>query len=120
MAMQYINDLLTDTITREMIETEFRGSVTEDGGKLYALGRKDEAAIRAWAERIAPQPTETPVPAQPQALATEPQVRYIMSLLNRGAHEEGGFMNGPTTEDGVRKLSKAAASSYITSLKGEY
>lgn len=55
-------------------------------------------------------------------LATERQVDYIMQLL---AHREysgegGGFYYGPTDRAGVEMMSKLEASSYITSLKGDY
>lgn len=53
-------------------------------------------------------------------LATPRQVEFIMDLIHRGAHEEGGFMTGPTTRDEVAKMSRQAASGYITSLQGRY
>ena len=54
--------------------------------------------------------------------ATDRQVSYILSLLGSRTRsgEEGGFMSGPTTAAGVRKLTRQQASTYITSLKGQY
>ncbi|MFE9850287.1 hypothetical protein ACFYPN_15955 [Streptomyces sp. NPDC005576] len=52
-------------------------------------------------------------------LATPRQVAYILNLLIE--HPGGGFVFGyPTTAAGIEELSKAQASRYITSLKGEY
>ena len=62
----------------------------------------------------------TPMPATP---ATERQVAYIMDLLaarDRGDIDGGGWMYGPTDRAGVERMSKAEASAYIGSLKGEY
>lgn len=58
--------------------------------------------------------------AEKGPLATPRQIDYIMTLLSQGRHHEGGFYNGPTTIEGIRKMSKAAASAYITSLTGNY
>ncbi len=54
--------------------------------------------------------------------ASAAQVDYIMSLLrSRSASGEGGgFFNGPTDRAAVARLTKADASAYITSLKGDY
>ena len=57
------------------------------------------------------------LPVEP---ATARQVAYIMSMIDAGAHEEGGFYRGPTTLAEVSRMSKREASTYITSLKGEY
>ena len=55
-------------------------------------------------------------------LATERQVSTIISLLKarRISGEEGGFMSGPTDTAAIRKMTRAQASAYITSLKGAY
>lgn len=55
-------------------------------------------------------------------LATPRQVDYILQLLayRERTGEGGGFMYGPTDRAGVEEMSKADASMYITSLKGDY
>ncbi len=66
--------------------------------------------------------TEEAAPAAAAPLATAKQIDYIMSLLAGRARtgEEGGFMTGPTTREGVAKMTRTAASNYISSLKGGY
>jgi hypothetical protein len=61
-------------------------------------------------------------PPTPGNAATPAQVDYIMSLLARRIEtgEGGGFFQGPTTRESVQQLTKADASNYIKSLKGEY
>lgn len=55
-------------------------------------------------------------------LATPRQVEYILQLLaaRERSGEGGGFFSGPTDRAGVETLSKGEASTYITSLKGDY
>lgn len=56
-------------------------------------------------------------------LATPRQVDFVLRLLaeREWSGEGGGFVvGGPTTAAGVEELTKAEASRYITSLKGEY
>ncbi|MFB8443616.1 hypothetical protein ACFC7A_31680 [Streptomyces niveus] len=60
--------------------------------------------------------------AEKGELATERQVDYIVQLLAARARsgEGGGFMTGPTGRADIELMSKAEASLYITSLKGDY
>lgn len=55
-------------------------------------------------------------------LATPRQVEYILQLLARRERsgEGGGFFSGPTDRASLEEMSKIDASSYITSLKGDY
>jgi hypothetical protein len=55
-------------------------------------------------------------------LATPRQVDFILKLLARRERtgEGGGFFYGPTDSAGIEEMSKADASTYITSLKGDY
>jgi hypothetical protein len=55
-------------------------------------------------------------------LATPKQVDYILQLLARRERtgEGGGFFYGPTDRAGIEEMSKVDASTYITSLKGDY
>lgn len=96
------------------------GAVTEDGGRYYAASRRVESAVYNLFYAI-PAPT-APAPAAQAAapLASERQVSYIMSLIHRGAHHEGGFFSGPTTLAGVQSLTRSEASTYIDSLTGRY
>ena len=54
-----------------------------------------------------------------EKLATNAQIDYIMSLIAKGAHEEGGYIDGPVTRAGVAAMTSRAASAYIDSLRGE-
>lgn len=55
-------------------------------------------------------------------LATPRQVEYIEQLvaIRQRSGEGGGFFLGPTDRAGIEELSKAEASLYIDSLKGNY
>lgn len=55
-----------------------------------------------------------------QPLATPRQIAFIQKLLGEGRHLEGGFYAGPTSMEGLVKMSKADASTYIDSLLGKY
>ena len=77
-----------------------------------AAARKAEKAEKSAATK-APAPTAVD-------LATPRQVEYIMALIDRGAHEEGGFYSGPTTREKVAMMDRKSASLYIDSLKGSY
>lgn len=59
---------------------------------------------------------------QKGTLATPRQVDYILQLLARRERtgEGGGFFYGPTGREAIEEMSKADASTYITSLKGDY
>lgn len=128
MSIQHLSYLTREYgITTDEIVTLTEGmglvAYVEDG-VAYAYTRKDadkveqvirlDALEKAAADRVAA--------GQPAELATERQVDYIMSLIaHRAAYGEAdGFMAGPTTHEAIAKLSKAQASAYITSLKGQY
>ena len=83
-----------------------------------AAARKAAKVEKAAATAKAPAQTD----AAPTAanLATPRQVEYIMALIARGAHEEGGFYSGPTTREKVAMMDRKSASLYIDSLKGNY
>lgn len=55
-------------------------------------------------------------------LATERQIAYILDLIERRRRDgdDSGFMTGPTDREGIAALTRDEASTYITSLKGEY
>ncbi|WP_103512938.1 helix-turn-helix domain-containing protein [Streptomyces sp. SM13] len=91
--------------------------------RIQAQAEKDviagaEAAVReARAEQLAT------IRATKGELATPRQVDFILQLLaeRKWSGEGGGFVvGGPTTAAGIEELTKAEASRYITSLKGDY
>ena len=83
-----------------------------------AAARKAAKVEKAAATTKAPAETVTAPTAVD--LATPRQVEYIMALIARGAREEGGFYNGPTTREKVAMMDRKSASLYIDSLKGNY
>ncbi|MGW3383314.1 helix-turn-helix domain-containing protein [Streptomyces albogriseolus] len=76
-----------------------------------------EATVRAAREAQLAEAHRTKGP-----LATPRQVDFILQLLARRERtgEGGGFFYGPTDRAGIEEMSKADASTYITSLKGDY
>ncbi|MCX5202505.1 hypothetical protein OG897_13735 [Streptomyces sp. NBC_00237] len=68
------------------------------------------------------EPVTPPVSTPSTEMATERQVAYILSLLDqrRRSGEGGGFFQGPTNRQGVERLTRAEATTYIRSLKGDY
>jgi hypothetical protein len=76
-----------------------------------------EATVREAREKQLAEARRTKGP-----LATPRQVDFILQLLDRREYngEGGGFFYGPTDRAGIEMLSKAEASTYITSLKGDY
>lgn len=95
---------------------------TIDG--LFVSGRRDyervEAAAAKWARAMNPTPAR-PAASAGAPLATERQVSYILTILARGAGDEGGYISGgPTTRDQIARLTRRQASDYIDSLTGRY
>ncbi|MBD0743619.1 hypothetical protein [Streptomyces sp. CBMA152] len=84
----------------------------------------EKDAIEAAEEAVREARREQLAEAQRQkgALATPRQVDYIVQLLavRERTGEGGGFFIGPKDRAGIELLSKAEASSYSTSLKGDY
>ena len=87
-----------------------------------AAARKAAKATKAATTKAATTkaPAETTTAPTAGNLATPRQVEYIMTLIARGAHEEGGFYSGPTTREKVAMMDRKSASLYIDSLKGNY
>ena len=79
-----------------------------------ALDDRLVADVKAGLQR-----NSAPRAAAEEELATPAQVEFIMSLLSKGAHEEGGYIDGPVTHAGVAAMGRRAASAYIDSLRGE-
>ncbi|WP_333757977.1 hypothetical protein [Streptomyces sp. ISBFB 2968] len=90
--------------------------------RIRAKAEQDAIAAAETAVREARKAQLTEARQQKGPLATPRQVDYILSLLStrRETGEGGGFFTGPTDRAGIETLSKREASSYITSLKGDY
>ncbi|MFF8589999.1 hypothetical protein ACF061_00925 [Streptomyces sp. NPDC015220] len=97
----------------------------------HAAGAPDRIAKKAEADAIAAAEATVREAREAQLkearrqkgpLATPKQVDYILTLLARRERtgEGGGFFYGPTDRAGLELLSRSDASSYITSLKGDY
>ncbi|MFJ6667399.1 hypothetical protein [Streptomyces sp. NPDC091383] len=89
------------------------------------IAKKAEADAIAAAEAAVREAREAQLEEarrQKGALATPRQIDYIIQLLARRERtgEGGGFFYGPTDRAGIEEMSKADASTYITSLKGDY
>ena len=94
-------------------------------GSAQRIQKKAEQDAIEAAEAAVREARETQlaeVRAKKGELATPKQVDYILTLLARREHsgEGGGFFSGPTDRAGLEELSKREASTYITSLKGDY
>lgn len=94
-----------------------RAELEEERIAKRAAARKAEKATKAATTKA---PAETATAPTAVNLATPRQVEYIMALIDRGAHEEGGFYSGPTTSEKVAMMDRKSASLYIDSLKGSY
>ena len=86
--------------------------------------RGDQAKFLAYyegkIEALDRQAEEKAAGKEEQPLATPRQIAFIQKLIGEGRHLEGGFYAGPTTMEGLVKLSKTDASVYIDSLLGKY
>ena len=122
-----------DITTDEIVAVAGKLVAFVEQGVAYAFSRKDSDRIDALvaqyvadrdAKAAAEAATETVAAEAPEATATASQVDYIMTLLDRrqrdGLADVVGFTTGPTTRQGVARMTRRAASAYIDSLKGEY
>ena len=93
-----------------------------EAAKAAQVARDERTAAKAkeQAAEAAAEAERKALAAEKGPLATPRQVDYIWSLICQGRHEEGGFYNGPTTLDGIRRMTKASASIYINSLTDNY
>ena len=86
-----------------------RAELEEERIAKRAAARKAAKAEKAAATTKAPaETTTTPTAVN---LATPRQVEYIMALIDRGAHEEGGFYSGPTTREKVAMMDQIGRAS---------
>lgn len=106
-----------------MSGTRYHETEADAEAAAHALQARDDAHA---ARKTAEAPTKVVEVAEEiirdaaADLATPRQVDYIMSLIARGAHLEGGYYQGPTTREGVAAMTKASASAYINSLTNRY
>lgn len=107
------------------VEYLVRSAKTHAAGTADRIAKKAEADAIAAAEATVREACEAQL-AEARAtkgpLATPRQVDYILNLLAQRERtgEGGGFFYGPTDRAGIELLSKSDASTYITSLKGDY
>jgi hypothetical protein len=108
-----VRDVLAEVQVAELLGTTPRTAATLAARR--RRGIDTELSARRASERLTLQ-------RQGHDFAAATQVDQIMRLLAQRAHrgERGGFFAGPTDPGGVANLSKADASSYITSLTGDY
>ena len=90
--------------------------------RIAKAAEKKAVAEAEAAVRQARESQLTQLRSEKGELATPRQVDYILQLLaaRKRTGEGGGFFYGPTDRAGIEEMSKADASTYITSLKGEY
>lgn len=90
--------------------------------RIQDKAEKDAVEAAESAVREAREQQLTDLRKERGELATPKQVDYILQLLARRDRvgEGGGFFYGPTDRAGIEEMSKADASAYITSLKGDY
>ncbi|WP_341741291.1 hypothetical protein [Trueperella pyogenes] len=86
--------------------------------KLKETQEKWDARQKARAEKAAK--AEVEAKRAREDYATPRQVEFILDLIAKGRHEEGGFFIGPTSREEIKKMTRANASLYITSLLGDY
>lgn len=98
--------------------TEEQATEAAHKAQAYLEKRRAESAATQATNEARYQAAERA--AQAPELATDRQVSYILDLIHQGRHEEGGFITGPTTREGVEQMTKVAASTYINSLTGNY
>lgn len=95
-----------------------------EGDILWAQSRGDADRIARLvdayvAKRDAAKATPAPAAQSDQPMATERQIAFIRSLIDRGAHRQGGFVTVRATDD-LSTLTRSQASAMIDSLTGRY
>lgn len=120
MAHQRITDILTENVTIDMIKAEFKYDVADLAEGLFALGRKSETKVRAWAAEREANAATTPAPADeapatPAQPATPKQIAFILSLIENDRHE-GCHIDIPTDPAVINRLSRPTASMLIDAM----
>lgn len=92
-------------------------------GHTGAITTTQADAVRTRIKKhAAAQSAPAPAPAPSVPMATLPQIDYITSLLEQRKRSGvgGGFMTGPTSRDGIARMTRQDASTYIMSLREDY
>lgn len=108
------------TLDLDALTADMRRAIDGQDARIARANAKAAAQATAEAERmVAVQADQI---RREMGLATERQVEYIVSLLARRARngDGGGFFSGPTNIEGIRRLTKDEASTYIDSLTENY
>jgi hypothetical protein len=115
----------TDSSVEEVITHLMKNVHAHAQGAADRIAKKAEQDAIAAAEATVREAREAQLAEARRTkgpLATPKQVDFILQLLARRERtgEGGGFFYGPTDRAGIEEMSKAEASTYITSLKGDY
>ena len=113
-------------VNAALATTAYNHPITEAADGDYARSSRDYDRVMAYiakiaAERAEQAATQAATTEAPEA-ATERQIDFILTLIDRRRRdgEAAGFITGPTTREGIAKLTKRQASGYIDSLTGRY
>ncbi|OKH91516.1 hypothetical protein [Streptomyces uncialis] len=102
-------------------EGGYRFAITSHTGaiKAPAASRLRERINKFARTKDAPTPNAAP---EGTLMATDRQVTYILDLLaeRERTGDGGGFMTGPTDQNGIEQMTRREASMYITSLTEDY
>lgn len=98
--------------------TYMQKAMAWEAAEAEAKRREQAVADQAYEKGYAEYCTQARRAMAEPDVATDRQVDYILRLL--ATTEGAGFMNGPTTRDSIAKMTRRAASAYITSLKETY
>jgi hypothetical protein len=110
-----------DVIAGPIIGTLLGGRQAEKLVDVRSGRQMDEIADQVRAE-VAKRRSTSTGGQRAEHRATPRQVNYILDLLaqRQRSGEGGGFFQGPTDRGGIERLTIDEASTYITSLKGDY
>jgi len=114
-------------VNAALATTAYDHPISELADGDYARSSRDYDRVMAHiakvvAERQAAEAAAQATTTEAPEAATERQVAFILTLIDRRRRdgEAAGFTTGPTTREGIAKLTKRQASSYIDSLTGRY
>lgn len=110
----------TTTLDLDALTADMRRAIDGQDARIARANAKAAEVATAEAERLVA--IQADQIRREMGLATERQVEYIVTLLARRARngDGGGFFSGPTTIEGIRRLTKDEASTYIDSLTENY
>lgn len=135
------NGHTAEGITTAINDKKFRLDLRKDGSlfEVQVSPRSIYTAFEWVKKALAALPTEAPsfddtaevidittrkpittTPATTTPMVTLAQRKLIARLIGQGRHLEGGYAAGPTTEEGIARMTRQGASAYIDSLTGRY